>query len=110
MKIVTSNGKRTVKISKSEWASIGKQAGWFSDNDVPSEGQYGSGLDRDAMKLLKSYDITSDKLWRYDSPQSDMPDIYDGIQKAKAGDNDALRKALENRFGTKNWLQRNNPL
>ena len=32
MKIVTaSNGKKKVKMSKNEWQSIGKKAGWMSD-------------------------------------------------------------------------------
>ena len=29
MKIVTANGKKTVKMSKSEWQTIGKQSGWM---------------------------------------------------------------------------------
>ncbi len=28
MKIVTANGKQTLKMSKTEWLSIGKKAGW----------------------------------------------------------------------------------
>lgn len=33
MKIATSNGKRTVKISKSEWENIGKNFGWLKHAD-----------------------------------------------------------------------------
>ncbi len=29
MKIVTANGKKTLKISKEEWEGIGKKAGWM---------------------------------------------------------------------------------
>ena len=28
MKIITANGKKTIKMSKSEWVAIGKKAGW----------------------------------------------------------------------------------
>jgi hypothetical protein len=53
MKIVTaSNGKKTVKISKREWQSIGKTAGWLDDfgdedNDIyGDEGDLESGLEK----------------------------------------------------------------
>ena len=33
MKIVTSSGKKKIKISKKEWEGIGKKAGWMSEGD-----------------------------------------------------------------------------
>ena len=36
MKIVTaSNGKQTVKMSKTEWQNIGKKAGWVGGQQLP---------------------------------------------------------------------------
>lgn len=38
MKIVTAlNGKKTIKISKEEWKTIGKRAGWKIAQVVPEE-------------------------------------------------------------------------
>jgi hypothetical protein len=48
MKIVTSsNGKKTVKISKREWESLGKKAGWTKTADID--------------ELYKKYDMTKQK-------------------------------------------------
>lgn len=36
MKIIESNGKKTIKISKNEWSSIGKKSGWIKEaQDLP---------------------------------------------------------------------------
>lgn len=35
MRIVTANGKKTVKMSKTEWAEIGKKAGWMKMAQAP---------------------------------------------------------------------------
>lgn len=37
MRIVTANGKKTVKMSKVEWLSIGKKAGWMKLAATPEE-------------------------------------------------------------------------
>ena len=37
MKIITANGKKTIKMSKAEWKAIGKQAGWVFASDTANE-------------------------------------------------------------------------
>ena len=39
MKIITANGKKTIRMSKSEWVAIGKKAGWNGDTYKEDEGQ-----------------------------------------------------------------------
>ena len=40
MKIIkTASGKRTIKMSKTEWEIMGKKAGWFKESYVPSQQQ-----------------------------------------------------------------------
>jgi len=57
MKIVTaSNGKKTVKMSKTEWTEIGKKAGWMKkaqtiDPDVASYEDYGKNKEMDSEQL-----------------------------------------------------------
>ena len=100
MKIIkTASGKQTIKISKREWQSIGKTAGWFpSKSKVPSKGEFGAGLNADAMKLLAQYGIDATELFRYDTPETGYPALNAGIQAAKNGDNEALRQALIDQF------------
>jgi len=97
-----------IKLSKASWEAIGHKAGWgpFGNPKAPQEGQYGNGLDEEAMGMLKQYDITAEKLFRYDSATAPMKDIYEGIQAAKQGNNSALLAALEARFGKKNFWQK----
>lgn len=73
---------------------------------VPSENEFGFGLNEDAMKILKQYGIGQNQLYRFDSPQGGFTEIYDAIQKAKKGDNSFLKPALEKQFGKKNFLNR----
>jgi len=40
-RIVTANGKQTIKISKSEWESIGKKAGWMKEAKKKSPMEHG---------------------------------------------------------------------
>jgi len=84
---------------------VWKESGLL-DRRLPSEQEYGSGLDQEAMNLLFQYDITNSDLWRYDSSDSTFPDIYEGIQAAKQGDNHRLQEALEARFGKKRWFDK----
>ena len=85
-------------------ASLDKEA--IGAPKAPGKGQHGHGLGDEAMKLLWQYDIEPGNLWRYDSPDSPMKEVYEGIQRAKQGDIEALRQALESRFGKKNILQK----
>lgn len=106
MKLIKTANKTKIKLSKKEWTDIGKKAGWFSKDTVPTENEYGYGLDQEAMDLLKRYDIKGSNLWRFDDPSSKFQDIYEGIQEAKNGNNEVLRKALENRFGGLGFLRK----
>lgn len=48
MKIIkTASGKKTIKISKSEWESIGKKAGWMKEAEID--------------ELFKQYDMVRDQ-------------------------------------------------
>ena len=99
MKVVeTANGKKNIIISKKEWTSLGKTAGWFSSPKIPAEGEFGYGLNAEAMKMLAKYQIGVTDLFRYDTPNSFYPDIYNGIQEAKKGNNEPLKKALVAQF------------
>ena len=98
MKIVTASGKKSIKMSKSEWQSIGKTAGWLSSPSAPVEGEFGFGLDAEAMKMLAKYQIDSTELFKWDTPNSGYPAIYEGIQAAKNGNNELLRQALVAQF------------
>lgn len=63
MKIVTaSSGKKAIKLSKNEWETLGKQAGWRSDYDTISIGPVPS--DEDCAQIgSKQYDdITLNKM------------------------------------------------
>lgn len=98
MKIIkTASGKSKVKMSESEWQSIGKTAGWLSGPNVPSSGEFGYGLDAEAMSLLAKYQLDQE-LFKYDSPNSGYPELYEGIQAAKQGNNEVLRQALVAQF------------
>ena len=100
-----------IKISKKQWEEIGKKGGWFKKalplpkatefpltNTIP-KGLYGQGLNPNVMKLLKQYNIGPHELFEYDTANSNFPDIYEGIQKAKQGDLASLQMALKKRFG-----------
>ena len=98
MKVIkTASGKKRIKINKSEWKSIGKTAGWLSGPSVPAEGEFGFGLDAEAMGLLAKYQLDQE-LFKYDTPNSGYPELYEGIQAAKQGNNEALRQALVNQY------------
>lgn len=73
---------------------------------VPGPEEFGYGLNAEAMKLLKQYDIGPSDLFRYMGPNTPFADIYAGIQAAQKGDNATLQKALEQRFGKNNLMQR----
>jgi hypothetical protein len=100
----TANNKKLI-LSKKEWESIGKKAGW-TGNSIPKENEFGYGLDQKAMDLLFQYDITNSDLWRYDSPDSSFKEIYNGLQEAKKGNLEALKSALESKFGKIKWHQK----
>ena len=77
MKIVTaSNGKQTVKMSKADWKSIGKKAGWITawEND--------SGKDE---KFSKDLSFMTEKDW----------EEYDERNKSK--DKEAVKKTLSDK-------------
>ena len=97
--------EKVAKFKKKLIASETKEAGLFS-KPAPTEGQFGYGLNEEAMNLLFQYDINPQELFKYDTPNSTMPDIYEGIQQAKNGDIESLRNALEARFGKKGLLQK----
>jgi len=94
----------TIKLSRKQWQFIGKKAGWFSAK-IPQEGEFGYGLNQEAMNLLKQYDIKNTDLFRYDTQSSNFKDIYLGIQEAKKGNIQALKDALKSRFGENKWYQ-----
>ena len=73
---------------------------------APLPGQFGQGLNAEAMNMLKQYDIKPTDLFRFDTDQTPFKDIYMGIQEAKKGNNTALKTALEKRFGHNGWWQR----
>ena len=73
---------------------------------VPEENQFGHGLSQDAMKILKQYHIGPHDLFRYDTPNSEFQDIYEGIEAAKHGDVFELKMALQKRFGKPGLIQR----
>ena len=72
---------------------------------VPEENQFGHGLSQDAMKILKQYHIGPHDLFRYDTPNSEFQDIYEGIEAAKHGDVFELKMALQKKI----WKTRINP-
>lgn len=57
MKIVTSSNKKKLIISKKEWVSIGKRAGWVTANDALLKQQIIS----DFEKHVKNYSKTNDQ-------------------------------------------------
>jgi hypothetical protein len=73
---------------------------------VPQKGQFGLGLNEEAMKMLKQYDIYPNDLYEYDDPDTHYKDIYTGIQAAKQGNNAALQTALETTFGKNKFWQK----
>ena len=83
-----------------------KVAGILS-TPVPKPGQFGLGLNEEAMKMLKQYDIYPNDLYEYDDPSSHHKEIYTGIQAAKQGNNAALQQALESTFGKNKPWQKN---
>ena len=80
MKIVTaSNGKKRVKISKSEWQSIGKKAGWITAglkerNDEVHKKCMGliNNAQLDDEGKMKLFDAYQELLESYDS----FPNVY----------------------------------
>ena len=75
-----------------------KVSGIFSA-PVPVAGQFGHGMDQEAMRMLKQHGIGPEQLYRYDDPNSQFKDLYTAIQEAKKGNNEPLRKAIQERFG-----------
>jgi hypothetical protein len=73
---------------------------------VPGVNQFGNGLNQEAMKLLAQYHIGPHDLFRYDTPNSEFQDVYEGIQAAKQGDIAALKTALKSRFGQPSLMSR----
>tara|TARA_R110000824_G_scaffold148242_3_gene317859 strand:+ start:44304 stop:44543 length:240 start_codon:yes stop_codon:yes gene_type:complete len=59
MKIVkTASGKKQIKMSKKEWQSIGKKAGWFDKKDTCEENTCNTSFstisDEDLLLAIKS--------------------------------------------------------
>jgi len=58
MKIVKkANGSKTIKISKAEWESIGKTAGWDDDIDIFDDDDVNDELDEDILKEIKKLEV-----------------------------------------------------
>ena len=70
------------------------------------ENQFGYGLGQEAMAILAQYHIGPHDLFRYDTPNSAFPEVFEGIQKAKQGDLDSLKMALQSRFGKPSLARR----
>lgn len=86
--------------------TAGKSVRFTKVASVPGENQFGNGLNSAAMSILSQYHIGPNDLFRYDTPNSEFPEIFAGIQKAKHGDLDALKSALQSRFGKPSMLSR----
>ena len=61
MRIVTANGKKTVKISKTEWMAIGKKAGWTKvanmNDDFDRNGNSSANLGLDKVEESNSVPV-----------------------------------------------------
>lgn len=63
MKIIkTASGKKTIKISKKEWESIGKKAGWMQEEVEEYQDEFRKPTYPSADELLSDYEL-SDILW-----------------------------------------------
>lgn len=92
MKVVkTASGKTRIKMSKSEWESIGKKSGWFREAQVQGQGQ-----DKDFW--IKNEDLYK-RVMKY---------YQDLNHSRKLGKPDHEAQALLNLKQIKNYFDQNN--
>ena len=101
MKIVTaSNGKRTVKMSKAEWQSIGEKAGWMKTASTKKVAQWqdkplmqDEALAKNLSDQLKALTETSYKLTSIKN-ENDLDAVGFNFTKAMANLNSAYQTFL----------------
>lgn len=82
MKIVKSaSGKKTIKISKKEWESIGKDAGWFKKSQVDGTQSIRDKMDEATGLAFKcAYATTSpDDTYLHEKKESDFPSVTKAV-------------------------------
>jgi len=107
MNITTSSGKKTIKMSKKEWTSIGKEAGWMRQssvdyakldsymNSVTEKGK-ASSLDGNPYAYAFGHlqAAISALMSDFDNALSGKDYLISGVSEAM-GAGDIIRKALE---------------
>ena len=93
MKVIkTASGNNRIKISKKEWTSIGKKAGWMEDvSDEPSDSEKSIDYDDLAWELNQLR-----VAWRNPINKNDAKNIVDDLGFYKE---DLLEELLEEDFG-----------
>jgi hypothetical protein len=104
MKIVkTASGKKTIKISRSEWQAIGKQAGWMKESDedqylLPMFKANLNNIISSCKKLLELKDESQLEGWILDkisTAKDDIGDVKDFYKDAEKGENELSEIEIE---------------